>query len=175
MNIQCPITEYYSLTDLSPIVNLKYRQLQKRIKLVIKKHNNDVIYKVSNKWYIHKSIIYEFKRIRNPIEYSLYVTIASRNKFDVEYWRVFINLFYKELKHIDNKTRLKYVIESTEREIPHLHFLTTYANAKELRKKLEEHYVTTNENGMNKKVKSVWDVKGLHKYFRKQNKPVLLK
>ena len=175
MNIQYPIQEYYSLTDLSTIVNLKYRQLQKRIKSVISKHNSDVIYKVSNKWYIHKSIINEFKRIRNLLEYRIYVTIASRYKFDVEYWRVFINLFYKELKRIDNKTRLKYVIESTEREIPHLHFLTTYDNAIDLRKMLKEHHVTTNENGMNKKVKSVWEVKGLHKYFRKQNKPVLLK
>lgn len=178
MNYTYPIKEFLSLTELSKqkqLTDLKYRQLHKRLNFVTQKYNSNLIYKESNIWYIHRSLIKDFKRIKFLIDYKLFVTISSRDKFDVEYWRTFVNLFYKELKAIDNKVRLKYVIEYNERELPHLHFMTTYSNAKELRKRLRNNIITSDENGMNRKVKDVNKVEGLHKYFRKQNKPVLLR
>ncbi len=177
MNFTKPKKEYYTLSELSPIVDLKFRQLCKRVKNVYEKYKDkqNLIYKQSNRWFIHHKLISEFKRKRNPIDYKLYVTIASKNDFEVKYWKTFISMFYRELKIVDNSTRLKYVIENTKRDIPHLHFITTYEDIKDLRKKLNEHYITAYENDMDKKVKYVWEVKGLHEYFRKQNKPVLYK
>lgn len=177
MSFEIPEKEYYTLSELSPIVNLKFRQLHKRVKDVYEKHkeNGNLIYKKSNRWYIHRKLKSEFKRKRTPIDYKLYTTIASRNDFEVEYWKTFISMFYRELKNVNGSIRLKYVIERTKRDVPHLHFITTYENIKDLRKKLNEHYITAYDNDMDKKVKYVYEVKGLHEYFRKQNKPVLMR
>lgn len=68
----------------------------------------------------------------------------------MDYWKCFILLFNKTLKKVDASTRLKYVIERTERDIPHLHFITTFEKVKVLRRLLNENYITTNENDMNK-------------------------
>jgi hypothetical protein len=158
-------------------VNLKFRQLSKRVKDVYGKYknNSNLIYKEFNRWFIHNKLICEFKRKRNPINYKLYVTIASKNDFEVKYWKTFISMFYKELKTVDSSTRLKYVIENNRRDTPHLHFITTYENKADLRRKLNEHYITSYDNDMDIDIQNVWEVKGLHEYFRKQNKPVLFK
>ena len=177
MNYNTITKQYYTLSELSPIVGLKFRQLSKRVKNVHKnfKDHKNLIFKKSNRWFIHRKLLNEFRRKRNPIDYKLYVTISSKNDFEVKYWKTFISMFYRELKNIDSSTRLKYVIENNKRDIPHLHFITTYEDIRDLRKKLNEHYITAYENDMDKHVQYVWEVKGLHWYFRKQNKPVLYK
>jgi len=168
---------YYSLKELSPIVNLTYRQLQKRIKtLNLEAIDKNLIYKKNNKWNIHQSLINQFKRKKQPINYKLFVTIASKNQFDVNYWRYLItNQLYKLLKTYDKTTRIKYVIEKTSNGIYHLHFITTFSSTKELRAILHNNIYTDNTNDMNINIKNIVIIKGLHSYFRKQNKPILLK
>ena len=67
--------EYYSLKELMTIVNLKYRQIQKRLKVILEKYENvkDKLIKISNRWHIHKSLLDEFKRKRNQIEYKTHL------------------------------------------------------------------------------------------------------
>jgi hypothetical protein len=171
-------TNYYNLKELSPIVNVKYRQLQIIVKKVGKKYENNekLLFKKSNRWYIHSSIIKEFKRQRNPIDYKLFITIASKNQFDIDYWKYFITKkLNKTLKKIDASTRVKYVIEKTKRNVYHLHFITNFGKIKTLKSIIKKDDITNNSNDMNAQVQYIYDVKGLHKYFRKQNKPVLLK
>ena len=100
MPVLIPLKEYHTLTDLCPIVNLKYRQLQERVKIVSKKYKDEksLIFKKSNIWFIHNKIIKEFKRKRNPIDYKLFITINSRNKFEADYWKFFIYQLNKKLK-----------------------------------------------------------------------------
>ena len=107
--------DYYNLKELIPIVNLKYRQLKERIKTISEKYisNKELIYKKSNMWHIHNSIIKEFERKRCPINYKYFVTISSKNRFDIDYWKYCVNKnLYKKLKGLDINTRVKYVIES---------------------------------------------------------------
>lgn len=169
--------KYYTLKELSPIVNLKYRQLQERILLVNEKYKgkNELIYKNNNKWFIHSSLISEFTRIRKPIDYKLFITIASKNNFDLEYWKYYISRLNKTLKKIDTSTRIKYVIEKTKNNIYHIHFITSFNKVKTLMNLIKKDDFSNNSNDMNTNIQNIYEVKGLHEYFRKQNKPVLLK
>ncbi len=169
--------DFYCLKELSPIVNLKYRQLSKKMILIRKKYQNmtDLLYKKSNRWYIHNSLINEFTRERTPIKYKLFITIASKNKFDYDYWKYYINQLYKKLKIIDPSTRIKYVIEPTKKSINHLHFMTTFDKQEKLENIIEEDDLSNKSNDMNTAIENIYYLKKLHKYFRKQNKPVLLK
>jgi len=169
--------KFYSLKELSPLTNIKYRQLQEKIKVIREKYvdRNDLIYKKSNKWFIHCSLVGDFTRTKYPIDYKLFVTIASKNQFDVEYWKFFICHLNKTLKKINTSTRIKYVIEKTTNNVNHLHFMTSFGNLKMLRKIIQNDDITNNSNDMNTNIKNVFEISGLHKYFRKQNKPVLLK
>jgi len=169
--------KYYTLKELIPIVNLKYRQLQERILIVSEKYKgkNELIYKNNNKWFIHSSLINEFTRIRKPIDYKLFITIASKNKFDLEYWKYYISRLNKTLKKIDITTRIKYVIEKTKNNIYHIHFITSFNKVNALMSIIKKDDITDYTNDMNTKIQEIYKVKGLHEYFRKQNKPVLLK
>lgn len=170
--------KYYNLRELTPIVNLKYRQLQEKIKLVSVKYKdrNDLIYKKSNVWYIHNSIIKkEFKRIRKPIDYKLFITIASANNFELDYWKYFIYKLNQTLKKLDSNARIKYVVEKTFRNINHLHFITSFGKLKQLKRIIKRDDLTNSSNDMNTKIKYITDIDGLHDYFKKQNKPILLK
>ena len=168
---------HYNLKELSPIVNLKYRQLQERIKVVSKRYEGrkELISKKSNIWYIHTSIIKDFKRKRNPIEYKLFITIASKNQFDKDYWKFFVIKLNKSLKNIDASTRVKYVIEQTKRDVFHLHILTSFGKIKTLKNLIKRDDITNSTNDMNTNIKYIYNQNRLHQYFRKQNKPVLLK
>jgi len=168
--------EYYHLKELSPIVNLHYRQLQEKIKIVSKKYKDreDLIYKKSNKWLIHYSLIKEFQRIRKPFDYKLFITISSKNRFDREYWRFIILRLNRKLKKIDSSARIKYVIEFKDNYY-HLHFKTTFGLLKKLRSLIKNDEFTNDNNDMNVDIIYVWDLKGLINYFKKQFKPVLLK
>ena len=169
--------KYYNLKELVPIVNLQYRQLQQRIKIVNKKYENEkeLLYKKSNEWYIHTSLVKEFNRKRKPIDYKLFITIASKNQFGLDYWKFYIKKLNKSLKKIDASTRVKYVIEPNKKDNFHLHFITSFSKLKIIKNLIKKDDITNSTNDMNTKIKYVYDTKGLHKYFRKQNKPVLLK
>ena len=102
--------EYYSLKELMTIVNLKYRQIQKRLKVIIEKYGSvkEKLIKISNRWYIHKSLLNEFKRKRNQIEYKLFITITLDYRTIQFYWRHIISLINRRLLKIDKKIRVKY-------------------------------------------------------------------
>lgn len=169
--------KYYSLIELCTIVKLKYRQLQKRVKIVNKKYSNkkELIFKKSNRWFIHNSIIKDFLPIRKPIDYKLFVTIASKNKLELKYWRIVVYHLYRSLKKSDNTTRMKYVVEQTKNGNYHLHFITSYDNLKRIRKIIIENDITNSSNDMNTKIKYITDIKNLTQYLSKENKPILLK
>lgn len=171
------VKEYFSLKDLIPIVDLKYRQLLKRIKIVSVKYINDdkMIFKKSNVWHIHKSLVNEFKRKRYPIPYKWSVTLNSFSKLDHPYWTYIIRDTNKKIKTINPEARVKYVIEQTKKHVNHLHFMTTLESKTELRKLLDNNFLTNSINSMNVKITSVWEAKGLHKYYKKSDKPVLLR
>jgi hypothetical protein len=171
--------EYFCLKELFSLelVDLKYRQLQNRIKVISKKYEDrkDLIYKKSNRWYIHNSIIIkEFKK-KKKIDYKLYGTISSSNKFEINYWKYCIFELNKKLKKVEPLSRLKYVIETNRRNIYHLHFITSFNSINKLKQIIREDYYFDKTNDMNILIKYIWEVEGLEEYFKKENKPVLLK
>jgi len=169
--------EYYNLNEISSIVNLTYRHLHNRFKKVQEKYKNnkELIFKKSNRWNINKSIVNELKRKRNPIEYKLFTTIGSEFDFEYEYWKIVIKKLNDEIiNKLDKYVRIKYVIETTERGLYHLHFMITFNDEVKLNELINNN-IYINDNGMNILTKFVWEVDGLHRYFRKENRPVLFK
>lgn len=168
--------EFFNLIEISEVVNLKYRQIQNRFKPIKAKYENrkELIFKSKNVWFIHNSILSEFKRERAPLDYKLFTTISSKNRFENEYWKFLVKDLNKKLKLIEPNCRTKYVIESTKRKIPHLHFITTFSQQKLLRKLINENIITNKSNQMNQNIQEIFDVKRLHSYLKKQNNPILL-
>lgn len=171
---------YYSLRELSQIDKkkyLEYRQLIERVKVVSIKYEGykELIYKKSNQWYIHSSIIEEFMKVKKSIDFQLFITIASKNQLPISYWKIIVFQLKKELKKIDIRTRVKYVVEITNNNINHLHFITSFPNQKVMKRIIEDNPLTSNSNQMNTKILKITDLDNLHKYLRKQNIPVLLK
>lgn len=169
--------KYYNLIELIPLVKLKRRQLQVRVKIVFNKYENNekLIFKKSNRWYIHESLINEFTRKRSPIDYKYSVTITSNLAFDNKYWHHIIKSLRNEIKAVEPKSRIKYVIEKNKSKIYHIHFMTTFESHSILKKILHNNFYTSWHNNMFIDIKKIWDVAGLHKYYRKSNKPVLMK
>ncbi|MBP6871940.1 MAG: hypothetical protein KBC43_08035 [Bacteroidales bacterium] len=169
--------EYFSLKEVSVFSDLKYRQLVVRVKSVKDKlGSSELIYKKSNRWYIHHSLIDQyFQRRRKPIGYKLFGTINCKYPYDIDYWKHIVQHLVKILRGIDSTVRIKYVLERTKRNIIHFHFLTTFDDMKKLKRIIKGDILMGPGNGMNAKIKWIYEVKGLHKYFRKQNKPVLLR
>jgi len=169
--------DYYSLKEIEKLTELKYRQLQNRILAVQEKYKNDKtkIYKHKNRWYIHDSILFEFERKRKPINYKRFTTISCKSNYEINYWRIVMKDIDNQIyKNLDKYNRTRYVIELNENGIYHLHFLTTFNN-KKLLKKLIKGNIYIKDNDMNILIEDVYDVIGLHRYFRKQNKPTLIK
>lgn len=169
--------EYYTLIELTGITMLGYRQLQKKIKKVKDKYRGrtDLIKKEKNKWLISPKIINEFKRIRKPIDYKLFTTIASKNNFDVNYWLFIVSLIRNILITENKKCRIKYVIEKNRKGIRHLHFMTNFNSSRKLKHLLNSIILIEGTNDMNLRIEKIYDIKGLHIYFRKSSKPKLLK
>lgn len=169
--------KFYQLKELTSIVNLSYRQLLERMKSIIDKYRDrkELLYKKSNKWYIHFSIIKEFKRIRKPIDYKWFITITPKNQVELKYWKYVIFEMDKQLKRIESTSRIKYVVESTKSGIRHLHFITSFTNNKKIKSLINQNDLINFSAEMNTKIQSVYEVSGLHSYFKKQNKPVLLR
>jgi len=171
---------FYNLKELTQIDKLKYlgyRQLIKRVKIVSNKYqgNKELIYKKSNQWYIHSTLKEEFMKVKLPIDYKQFVTIACKNNLPVAYWKIIVFQLKKELKKVDTSTRIKYTIETTKNNIKHLHFITSFANLNKLNDIIKNNTLTGNSNEMNTKILKITDLDNLHKYLRKENIPVLLK
>ncbi len=170
--------DFYNLKELELIVDIKYRQLLDRVKKVHKEFMNEeieLIFKRKNIWYIHKKLVCHFEKKRKPIEYSLFITISSKNQFEKSYWIYIINQFNKELKKLNKGNRIKYVIETNKNDINHLHFITNYDKLRNLKRILSDNILTNKSNDMNINIKYVYEIEGLNTYFKKQNQPVLLK
>jgi len=168
--------EFYGLKELTTITELHYRQLQERVKIVSKKYEGriELIYKKSNKWYIHKSIIKEFNN-KKHIDYKLFITISSKNSYDINCWKKIMNDLNNELKKIDGSIRIKYVIESNKGGTLHLHFITTFNQMRKLKKVISTNYMTSITNQMNTKIIEIYDIKELQKYLSKQSKPFVIR
>jgi len=167
-------TNYYTLKQIEKLTDLKYRQIQNRLKILLKEGNNDeLIFKKNNKWFIHKSMIDTFKKFYYNIQFNLFITISSRNDLSINYWKYIALSINKDIMNkLDKYSRTKYVIERTVRN--HLHIKVGFANKTLLRKVLAQNDFLI-ANDMNILVIDVYDVKGLQDYFKKQNKPVLIK
>jgi len=173
------IKEYYQLKELSQISTsiLKYRQLQKRIKTISEKYVNrkELLYKKSNRWYIHNSIVTEFVKSKNLINYKLFITISSKNRYDFDCWKRIMYDLNKEIKKIDASTRVKFVIETTKLGILHLHFITTFDKINKLKKIISMNEMTNKSNEMDTYIEKIDNLKQLHKYLHKENRPILIK
>jgi len=171
------IKDYYSLKEIEKLTDLKYRQLQNRILTIQEKYKNNVekIYKLKNRWYIHYSIIKEFEKKKISINYKQFISISSRNKLDYDYWYIIIKDIDKDIyNNLDKYNRTRFVIEKNKNGFNHLHFLTTFNDKKLLNNIIKKNRYIDN-NDMNILIENVYDVNGLYKYFRKENKPVLIK
>ena len=168
--------EFYGLKELTTITKLHYRQLQERVKIVSKKYEGriELIYKKSNKWYIHKSIVSEFDNKRF-IDYKLFITIASKNSYDLNCWKKIMNDLNNELKKIDASTRIKYVIENNKSGVLHLHFITSFKDTKKLQKVISTNYMTSFSNQMNSKIIPITNLTNLNEYLKKQSKQVIIR
>jgi hypothetical protein len=159
MPVLIPIKEYHTLQEICSIETLSYRQIQIRLKDVLENNNvkSGYLFKKSNKWYIHRTLLKEFKRKRKPIDYKLFITIASKNNFEIDYWKFLIHQLNKKLKKIDASTRLKYVIEPTNRKHLHLHFITTFNKKNIIKSIIDKDLISSSTNDMNRKVMKLTD------------------
>ena len=101
--------------------------------------------------------------------------MSSAYAFDQDYWKFIIKKLYEKIKSINPKARVKYVIEQNKSKVNHLHFITSFQSKTELQKIIDDNYLTNSINGVNVKIIPVWEAKGIHKYFKKTDKPILLK
>lgn len=169
--------EYYNLKELIEIVNLKYTQLKKRVKFVLEKYNgSNLIYKKSNKYFIHKSLIKEFRRKRKQISYKLFLTISPEGYYTRNFLRKFVMDIYNQIKRYNPLERLKWVYESNKNGLPHLHILTTFSKQIQIRK-----FIKNNPLGYtNLNLKFVKILDDIHlqnelNYMKKENNPELFK
>ncbi len=172
--------EYYNLKELQEICGLKYRQLVNRVKEVQNKyHENDSrIFKKSNQWVIHKSLIKQFNRKRKPnVKYNFMITISPspNNHYDHDGWRFIVLQLHKKFKVINPESVTRYSIEKTENFMNHVHILTTLNNKTILNKILDKDYYTKNGNIMSIDIEPVWDQKGAVDYIQKFVKSKILR
>lgn len=127
---------YYSLTQLAPMLKINYRNLIPKVKRISEKYRDkkDLINRKSGKWHIHSSIIIEFKKNNNLIDYKYFITAASENQLDIKYWIFCINDLNQKLKSKEALSRIKYVIETTKNNINHIHFITSFSDLTTLNK-----------------------------------------
>ena len=53
--------------------------------------------------------------------------------------------------------------------------MAAYGHSDSAKSMIDKDFISTSTNDMNRKVIDVYEIKGLHKYFRKQNKPILMR
>ena len=172
--------EYYNLKELQKICELKYRQLINRVKDVQNKYkeNDPRIFKKSNQWFIHKSLIKQFNRKRKPnVKYIYMITISPSpiNNYDKEAWHSILKQLHKKFKGIESESVTRYSIEKTENFTNHVHFLSTVNNRTTIRNILDNDYFTKKGNETSIVIESVWDQKGVIKYIEKYGKSKILR
>ena len=170
---------YYNLRELIPITNLKYRQLKTRVKDVYEKFSddkNELIYKKSNRWFIHKSILNEFDRKRKHIDFKLFITINPEGNYPSSELKSLVRHIKDNIIRESPSERIKYVLEHDNREYLHLHIMTTFDNQKKIRKYIRSHILS--ETQLNIHMKKLFfqeQVREKTEYMSKENKPVLIR
>lgn len=175
--------EYYNLKELLSVTELKYRQLLNRVKEVYEKHgsNKELIYRKSNIWFIHHTLVSEFKRKRKLILYKFWLVISPSpdNNYNMPAW-------YNTAKRLHNKFKAqypsavtRYTIEQRQDFVNHLNFLTTLTNINKIRS-IVRHDIVTNdsENKMNLHVKPIYNIESqqtIIKYIEKDMRSVILR
>lgn len=127
------INIFYTLPQLESkhLTDLKYRNLKYRFNKLL--HNNKIeigeyVYKSSNKWYIHYSLVDLFQPIRKhsthtKINYVCEVSINLSDRYDIEGYKYLGDSVVKELHPFITK----YCIEQGvwHKNNFHIHFETT--------------------------------------------------
>ena len=125
--------EYYTLKELENIVDLKTRQLKYRMKTVKMKYadNKQKLYKGKKSWNIHRSIIFEFDRVKltkraRELKGNSLVTINPDGAYDKEYNLELLYRLIADLReHSPAPVTCKYFIEQGESGYKyHIHFVT---------------------------------------------------
>lgn len=124
--------EYYSLTEVEKLVDLKTRSVKYRMLKVKEKYkdNKKLLFKGKKNWHIHKSILFEFDRIQlnkagKIAKYNSLVTISPDGCYEVEALTAALPLIKKEMEKIDVNASMYYYIEQGERgKLNHVHFVT---------------------------------------------------
>ena len=169
--------EYYTLKELIPLVNLQYTQLKIRIRTIKTKYKgSELLYKKSNRFFIHKSIIHEFRRKRKPIKYKSFITITPEGDYSRKFLRGFVRYIYGQMKEESPLERMKWVEETTRRGLLHIHILTTFNRQSQIRSYIRKHPLGHTNLNMNfVRITDDIHLRNAHKYMRKQNKPELFK
>jgi hypothetical protein len=122
--------KYYQLNQLMSITGLSQRMLKYRMLKVKDKYKDfkELLFRKSNKWQIHHSIINEFMPLRkkvislsNSTDWICFVTWNTIENYQIDYHVQLLKLIKEKLPL---GTKIKYVIEKDKRGVNHVHFLT---------------------------------------------------
>jgi hypothetical protein len=122
--------KYYQLNQLMNITGLSERMLKYRMLKVKDKYKNfkELLFRKSNKWQIHHSILNEFMPIRKKViqpsksvDWVCFVTWNTIDNYDMDYHVELLKLIKEKLP---SGSKIKFVIEKDKRDVNHVHFLT---------------------------------------------------
>ena len=169
--------EFYNLKELTPIVNLQYKQLKNRVQEINKKYDDSkLIFKKQNKWFIHKTIIKEFSRKRKLIDFNFFITISPEGFYPFSYLLKLVKHINKLIRKESPLERLKFVFERKGKR-NHIHILTTFNKKQRIRQIINEHIISeTTLNIHYERLYTRYRIDYLEKtYMKKENKPILLR
>lgn len=177
----CPITnekyieemkDYYNLREVGELVDIKERQLKNRMIKVKQKYKDDnrLLRRASREWRIHKSIVFEFDRIRvskseREKMLNTLVTISPDGHYDVDYLVELVNKLYTEInKESPVEVIIQYFIEEGELGgRNHIHFASNLSTNYTAKIKRHANYYTK----CNIDVRNIFDVLQLVEYLKK--------
>lgn len=124
--------EYFNLTEVMEMVDLKPRMVKYRMLYVKKKYKNskELLFKGNKSWNIHKSIIFEFDRQRitkkeEENKYRTFVTVSPWGDYDGQSMVEVAKDIHSELSKTHENIHLHYFVErGLKGELYHLHFVT---------------------------------------------------
>lgn len=122
--------EYFSLTEVMEMVDLKPRMVKYRMLDVKEKYRNNknLLFKDNRNWNIHKSIVFEFDRRRitkqeEKNRYRTFTTVSPWGEYCVESIVEVAKDIFAELRRSHSNVHIFYVVEIGENENwCHLHF-----------------------------------------------------
>lgn len=145
--------EYYSMAEVTRMVDLKSRMVKYRMVKVREKYmdNPKLLFKGNKEWQIHESIIFEFDRQRLSEKekanvYRTFATVSPWGNYDAECLVEVAKDIHQELSKTLPNIHLYYFIErGLLGEIFHLHFVTNLPKTyKEAIERVSNNYLVAN-------------------------------